>query len=392
MTLHDIDIFKQHIKKISELQEFEECGEAVQYFCSMIVTHFKNNNFNESLKLSNELYDLCWEKLHTGHWSSVRLIWRDAFAFSTWLTTMNKIKMMKQENLQQLQEIMKLLDLGIMMGGDRYREDLHDLVEQIHSFCVKCYGYPSSKIITEQPQLKRKKYSDNIQRISNPSLTQFIEKFYKPQIPVIITQAIDDWPAINSWQNLDYFKQIAGYRIVPVEIGTDYVSKNWTQKLMTFNDYIDKYIETDNEIKGYLAQHQLFEHIRPLKKDIIEPLYCAIGELQSINAWFGPKHTISPLHTDRFDNVLCQVVGSKYIRLYHPKETQNLYPHGQGLLYNTSRIRDVFYVDEKKFPNFHKAPFIECILKKGEMLFIPKMWWHYVESLSTSFSVSFWWQ
>lgn len=35
--------------------------------------------------------------------------------------------------------------------------------------------------------------------------------------------------------------------------------------------------------------------------------------------------------------------------------------------------------------------FVDCILEEGEMLYIPPKWWHYVRSLTTSFSVSFWW-
>lgn len=35
--------------------------------------------------------------------------------------------------------------------------------------------------------------------------------------------------------------------------------------------------------------------------------------------------------------------------------------------------------------------FLDCILEEGDMLYIPPKWWHYVRSLTTSLSVSFWW-
>jgi len=44
----------------------------------------------------------------------------------------------------------------------------------------------------------------------------------------------------------------------------------------------------------------------------------------------------------------------------------------------------------KKFPLFKKAHYLECVLHEGECLYIPIGWWHYVRSLSVSFSVSFW--
>ena len=47
--------------------------------------------------------------------------------------------------------------------------------------------------------------------------------------------------------------------------------------------------------------------------------------------------------------------------------------------------------DFGKFPDFKKAPFLQCMLQPGEALFIPKKWWHFVRAESMSFSVSYWW-
>lgn len=76
---------------------------------------------------------------------------------------------------------------------------------------------------------------------------------------------------------------------------------------------------------AYLAQHQLFDQIPPLRRDVITPDYCALmladeedeagAESVAINAWFGPGGTVSPLHNDPFHNLLAQVVGRKRVRL-----------------------------------------------------------------------------
>lgn len=52
---------------------------------------------------------------------------------------------------------------------------------------------------------------------------------------------------------------------------------------------------------------------------------------------------------------------------------------------------DVDEEEKKKFPEFGKAEYLEAVLGPGECLYIPLGWWHYVESLTASFSVSFWW-
>jgi lysine-specific demethylase 8 len=107
------------------------------------------------------------------------------------------------------------------------------------------------------------------------------------------------------------------------------------------------------------------------------------------NAWFGPAGTVSPCHHDPYHNFLAQVVGSKYIRLYAPSETLYLYPN-EGVMNNTSQV-NVENPDLSLHPDTLKASFVDCILGPGEILYIPLKYWHFVKSLETSFSVSFWW-
>lgn len=47
--------------------------------------------------------------------------------------------------------------------------------------------------------------------------------------------------------------------------------------------------------------------------------------------------------------------------------------------------------DLDRFPLFAQVRSVRCVLRAGEMLYIPPYFWHHIESLETSFSVSFWW-
>ena len=206
-------------------------------------------------------------------------------------------------------------------------------------------------------------------------------------------------------------------RLVPVEIGSRYTDSDWTQKVISVKEFVDQFIIAQDRLKGYLAQYELFERIERLSNDFFIPDYCALSNVAisddlnekpkdnkvdddhdadqtedvHINAWFGPSNTISPLHQDPKDNLLTQVFGSKYIRLYSPKlPDANYYLHDLKLLNNTSQV-DVENVDLNKYPNFPQD-YQEAILNKGETLYIPERHWHYVRSLSTSFSISFWWK
>jgi lysine-specific demethylase 8 len=222
---------------------------------------------------------------------------------------------------------------------------------------------------------------------------------------------------------------IGGRRLVPIELGRSYVDEGWGQKIVTFQEFLEQYILLGPEShplgKGYLAQHDLFAQIPSLRQDISIPDYCftnpppphhtsplAEKHLRLsglidplLNAWFGPAGTISPLHTDPYHNILAQVVGKKYVRLYAPRESEKLYARGVeegGIdMENTSKI-DIGLLEgwdgtkedkleaHESFPLFNDADFVDCVLEEGECLYIPVGWWHYVRGLSVSFSVSFW--
>ena len=46
----------------------------------------------------------------------------------------------------------------------------------------------------------------------------------------------------------------------------------------------------------------------------------------------------------------------------------------------------------RAFPAFSDAPFSDAVLKPGDALYVPPGWFHYVQSVTSSFSVSFWWK
>eukprot|EP00611_Tribonema_gayanum_P030236 TRINITY_DN8338_c0_g1_i1.p1 TRINITY_DN8338_c0_g1~~TRINITY_DN8338_c0_g1_i1.p1 ORF type:complete len:186 (-),score=38.99 TRINITY_DN8338_c0_g1_i1:348-905(-) len=169
---------------------------------------------------------------------------------------------------------------------------------------------------------------------------------------------------------------------------------------MPLSQYIDEHLLGSGG--GYLAQHELFAQIPQLRKDFATPDYCSLlcedeeedpeagGDVVA-NAWLGPNGTCSPCHTDPTHNLLCQVVGSKEITLFAPQHSAGLYPN-EGIMSNTSRV-DVgaSAVNTEEYPLFARTPRHTCVLRAGEALYIPPLWWHYIRSLETSFSVSLWW-
>ena len=120
-------------------------------------------------------------------------------------------------------------------------------------------------------------------------------------------------------------------------------------------------------------------------------MYLHQDEDPEIHVWIGPGGTVSPAHTDKKHNVLCQVAGHKYVAVFPAEESAHLYPDPAPMLHNTSRV-DLDAPDLEQFPGVRQLRGQHTVLGPGEMLYIPPLVWHYVRSLEQSFSVSFWWE
>jgi hypothetical protein len=379
-------------------------------------------------------------------------------------------------------EVVKLLDMALILAGAPGREEVVELwfsaiKVMLHSSTPRhTINDPASQ---DRPA-KRRKLSPDSQppslpehfpatlpspsptlRYPIPHVEELSLEAFQTRVsdtathtPLIIQGAIQHWPALDErpWRNSGYLLEqtLGGRRLVPVEIGKSYTDEGWGQKIITFREFMETYMLDQDFDKhtvntersgtrqtGYLAQHDLFAQVPSLRSDISIPDYCYSTPAPSphlthikptpqldeplLNAWFGPANTISPLHTDPYHNILAQVVGYKYVRLYAPSETEKLYPRGLedgGVdMSNTSQVdldegmalypdtscwdpkdvdSDAAVLEERRrdfedqFPKFKDAKYIEGILGPGDCLYIPVGWWHYIRSLTVSFSVSFW--
>eukprot|EP00736_Rhodelphis_marinus_P004277 Rmarinus@m.2610 len=369
------------------------------------VAAWLNNDFVNCWHTSERCLDFCWERLHVGDWKSVSLVWREAYAAACILSSLGALE--RNDHVTS----MKLIDMGLMLGDDTHSDTLHAMAGYVSQSAHHSYTSPETCLVDDAhcpgtPLFGQSDYC--VTRMKVPTLMRFYTEFYQQRIPIVITDGIAFWPAMDrsgsrSWNNLSYLIRQAGLRTVPVEVGTTYMEASWSQTMMRFDEFVKDYLmdaascfsSTATEEKrpiAYLAQHELFDQIPVLRKDISVPDYCSLGDgdVKAINAWFGPANTVSPLHQDPYHNLLAQVVGWKYIRLYSPTHSSKLYPHIDEIHFNTSMV-DIERPDPIKFPKFSEAPYLECVIGPGDMLYIPPKWWHFVKSLSVSISVSFWW-
>jgi hypothetical protein len=261
-------------------------------------------------------------------------------------------------------------------------------------------------------------------------IAQLLKPHYAAQAPVILRQAATRQKAFHLWNDLKYLEHQVGEETpVQVEIGPSY-GEGVVKSTIRFGDYIqyvqlvekqlimqaNDSISTRSAASSYelvyMAQHEM---IPILSEDITLPYLCystkydglGHGKLYSSLFWFGPSGCKSSLHYDPCDNVLMQFVGRKKVILYPPQPGAKLgrgFQHkgsnkdwyysgtGFGQQYNTSPV-DVECPDLNKHPLFRQAPPGQVgLLFPGDILFIPKKWWHFLRAIDTSVSVNVWWR
>lgn len=333
----------------------------------------------------------------------MKLFIRKAITIATYLKLLAHVRFSDEDTDTMIKQAYKIIDFGILFGCPLDKEPrlLQNCATILNTVNIQ------KNIILKDTTSKEKQNATSdtskeagafnaiqIEIIDCPSMEHFYKNYILEEKPVILDNCINHWPALEKWKDQNYFIKLAGPRTVSIEIGSKYTDNDWTQRLITIEEFVKQYIYQTEGPTGYLAQYQLFDQIPELKNDITEPEYCCFSDTNEsvdVMAWYGPKGTVSPLHHDPKKNLLTQVVGEKQLFLFAPSDSEYLYPHEHELLNNTAQV-DPRQPDLDKYPKYKSSKPYYCRLKPGQMLYIPPKWWHFVESLSISFSVSFWWE
>eukprot|EP00128_Syssomonas_multiformis_P006781 Colp12_sorted_trinity150504_noHs@6247 len=183
--------------------------------------NLKGGKFVECLQYAQVAVDHCWEKLYAYEWKDVPIGWRKYYAFSALL------KAISASQLQRFGDALKACDLGLLMGVSILDNALSVFATELTHEINKTCTFPIEPV---PPQ--RRKYPINpmlgIPRVSCPSLEEFLSEYVALREPVIITDAMEYWPAMTtrSWSDLSNLRKIAGPRTVPVELGSRYTDDN----------------------------------------------------------------------------------------------------------------------------------------------------------------------
>ncbi len=227
-----------------------------------------------------------------------------------------------------------------------------------------------------------------VERVRNISKKDFIEKYYKPQKPVLIEGLTQNWEAFQKW-NLDYIQQHAGNQIVPLYNNKPTKGKQNSAEPATemkMADYIEliKTKPTDLRIFFYDLKVKLPELLQDFEyPDIGLKFFKRLPVL-----FFGGEgsEVLPHYDMDLADLVHFHFQGTKSVTLFAPNQTKYLYKIPFAV-HNLESI-DLDNPDFGKHPALQYLEGIQATMKHGDALYMPSGYWHYIKYLDGGFSMT----
>lgn len=208
--------------------------------------------------------------------------------------------------------------------------------------------------------------------------------------PVILEGCMADWPAFQKWTP-EFLKEQFGEAVCHASInlpsGASPGVYDWADftKWMKLSEFVEFMRSSDKP--SYMQQVP-----DRLLGDLEE--WCHFDELTDLrqqniykNVFFGSDNTNSSLHYDMPENFLAQIYGAKQVYLFHPDQRVHIDTYPDSL--RMSPV-DPYAPDLAAHPKYANARGMVGRIEAGEIVFIPRAYWHQLRSIGESISVNCW--
>ena len=216
----------------------------------------------------------------------------------------------------------------------------------------------------------------------------FQNEYFKPQKPVVLEGLIKDWPAFNKW-NLDYMKQVAGEKIVPLYDDRPVQHEdgfNEPHARMKMADYIDLLKSEPTKYRIFLWN--VLKEVPDLQRDFSFPAM-GIKLMKGLPMlFFGGRdsHTFMHYDIDLANIFHFHFDGTKECILFPQTQNKLLYKIPHSLI--THESINFSNPDYDTWPALKHVSGYKASLNHGDALYIPEGYWHYMKYISPGISMS----
>tara|TARA_Y100000385_G_scaffold247477_1_gene267569 strand:- start:308 stop:1318 length:1011 start_codon:yes stop_codon:yes gene_type:complete len=261
---------------------------------------------------------------------------------------------------------------------------------------------PATRYISKRDRvlelfLSKNEISENnirqVDRVKDISEKKLKQNYIAKGIPVVIEGKAKDWKCVKQW-TLDWLSdnyskdQVAIFD--PLNSENDKI--NYKVEKTTIKEVIES-IKLGDTNKYSRFNRILYDHPELIDDFDWKWLYKMrniISSGKTFQVFIGGKGSKTSLHCATENNLFTQVYGEKHWYLYPPKNDIFLTPPITKSPYFYSDFNPD-NPDFKKFPTARFLSTYECVLRPGDILYNPPLWWHQVKNLSHSIGVGFRW-
>jgi hypothetical protein len=230
--------------------------------------------------------------------------------------------------------------------------------------------------------------------------------------PVVIRGLVGDWPVVAAARSsprslkgylatFDTGARVEAYFGDPAIRGKYYYAEglkgfNFERRMMPFLDALEVIVQAHERPDArsvYVGAVPTAECLPGFTA--ANPLALA-ASVASARIWLGSPANVSS-HHDTYDNLACVIVGTRRFTLYAPELIGKLYP---GPIDNTmagatvSLAASAAESERSRFPLFEQIRDQALVAEvgAGDALYLPKLWWHQVESTAPfNGLINYWW-
>ena len=325
------DFFLPHIYSPSPTSfvELAQCGEEYVHIIQnaakrLTVDHCLGPEFSREL---DQIVEQAYSKMLAAHGSDP-FQWRRLYSDASILRSLADLTSSESPGERTATSCIARLDHVLVIAGAPGQGTwalIQNLIQSIQATylprepfeCSPKLAFIPIKPLTDgSPPVLATSSNTILKLVHLPSLSFFRSDLVER--PFILTGFASDWPAMNEhpWHSIRYLRSAAGRgRVVPVEVGDDYRSNDWTQRMMPWDDFLDALEKDSSHAQPilYMAQHNLLFQFPSLREDILVPDYVFTApqapatyplyrppdneEELVLSAWLGPGGTVSPAHT-----------------------------------------------------------------------------------------------
>lgn len=215
-------------------------------------------------------------------------------------------------------------------------------------------------------------------------------EYFNKGIPVVINNFIDKRSSALTHWDYNFLKEKVGHLSVNLygreDEFNDFVTSPPTMKDVPFGDYLDMIAQGSTELRLFLFN--LLQKVPSLKDGFV------INDLTGGNVlkwlpylFFGGAGSTVRYHydIDMSHVFLSQLHGIKEVWLFAPDQSPLLYK----LPFNFHGTVNLRSPDYENYPGLHYLKGWKCTLQKGDTLYIPSGYWHYIQYTTGGYSVSY---